>query len=205
LLAEGEADGARPVREGARHEAESVMSKPKSKPQNPRPILVDGDLLPSVPGINLPTVGPHQHVLLDDDQHVCRVIDDRELTASYADNNINTFKLRKVDFLTLDCDKETVDITYFNGTRAALLLGSISLDSGRKATQYQKSNGVIYPINDAGNRLLNGTNTPRLVAMRTWYHNEARRVHAERVEIAEIVHSFTEILGNNSGVFGGSH
>ena len=42
---------------------------------------------------------------------------------------------------------------------------------------------MIYPINDSGELLFDAINTPRLVAMRTWYHNEAKRVNDERLEI----------------------
>jgi hypothetical protein len=66
------------------------------------------------------------------------------------------------------------------------LLGSISFGAGQRAKQYAKAHGVIYPIDKFGALLFNKTNTPRLVAMRTWYHEEAKRVNDTRLEIAEM-------------------
>lgn len=157
--------------------------------------LIPADLLPPVPGLDEPTVEPHTYVLVDDDKKECRVISEAELEAAYVDNEIDTFKLRNVDWLTLDVDKEYVDITYSSGAKASLLLGSIDYAGGGRADQYGKSKGVIYPIDESGAMLLNGTNTPRLVAMRTWYWNEAKRVNDERIEVAEVVHAFAEAIG----------
>jgi hypothetical protein len=157
--------------------------------------LIPADLLPPVPGLDEPTIDAHTYVLVDDDKKVCRVISEDELEADYVDNDIDTFKLRNVNWLTLDVDKQYVDITYASGAKASVLLGSIDYGSGVRAEQYGKSKGVIYPIDGAGALLLNNTNTPRLVAMRTWYWNEAKRVNDERIQIAEVVHSFAEAIG----------
>jgi hypothetical protein len=48
---------------------------------------------------------------------------------------------------------------------------------------------------------LNATDTPNLAAMRRWYHREATRVNDERIEIAEVVHSFAQIIN----VLGSGH
>ena len=53
---------------------------------------------------------------------------------------------------------------------------------------------MIYPINDSGELLFDAINTPRLVAMRTWSSDEAKRVNDERLEIAEIVHAFANVI-----------
>ncbi len=154
--------------------------------------LVDINDFPPVPGLNPAEVGPHKFVLIDDDQRMCRVIDDAEFDESYLDSNIATFKLRGVDWLTLAVDKEIVDLTYFDPRKASMLLGSISLDLGRQAPHYAKVNGVIYPIDLKGFQMLNGANTPNLVGMRRWYHAEVKRLVDERVEIGEVVHAFTK-------------
>jgi hypothetical protein len=168
-----------------------------------RVTLIDADLLPPVPpDLELPTVESHTYVLLDDDEKVCRIISEDELEESYVDNNIDTFRLRAVNWLTLEVDKETVDIVYLNRAKASLLLGSIALTPGKRADQYAKKDGVIYPIDEFGALLFNATNTPRLVAMRTWYHKEAKRVNDQRIEIAEVVHKFSQmigVLGNTAG------
>jgi hypothetical protein len=175
------------------------MGNQKTKQARGHLVIVDEDVTPGGSGVELPRVGPRENVLVDDDAKNCRVISDEEVDAWYVDNGINLFKLRAVDFLTLNCDKETLDIWYAGMPRKAdMRLGSISLESGKRATQYRKSKGVIYPIDDRGNLLLNDTNTPNLAFIRRWYHKEAARVHAERVRIAEIVHEFADIMGNFS-------
>jgi hypothetical protein len=179
------------------------MGNQKTTRPGSRPVLIDEDRLrPS--GVDLPRVGPRENVLLDDDKRVCRVVSDEEVDKSYVDNGIDLFKLRQVDFLTLDCDKETLDIWYVGGRKADLRLGSIALTPGKRATQYKKSKGVIYPIDDRGNVLLNDTNTPNLAFIRKWYHKEAARLHAERVLIAEMVHHFASCIGA-LGQAGSSH
>ena len=150
--------------------------------------------MPAVEGLDLPTLEPRTYYLIDDDEKVCRVIDDAEFQAAYVDNLIETFKLRNVDWLTLAVDKEYVDIVYANGCKAAILLGSIDYAPGPRAAEYTKIKGVIYPIDATGTSLLNATNTPNLVAMRTWYWEEAKRVNDERIRIAEVVHSFAQII-----------
>jgi hypothetical protein len=156
--------------------------------------FIDSDLLPSVTGLEPPTMEPHRYFLLDDDEKVCRVISEEELEESYVDNNIDIFRLKDVNWLTLEVDKEFVEIVYFSGAKTELLLGSISLGASRRAEQYGKREGVIYPIDASGAELLDDTNTPRLAAMRAWYHKEVKRMIAERIEIAEIVHAFAEII-----------
>lgn len=172
---------------------------------NVKLVKFDSDLLPDVPGLDLPTIENRTYVLVDDDEKVCRVIDQDELEASYVDNNIVTFKLRDVNWLTLDVDNQFVDITYADGSGTSLLLGSISYGGGVRTDQYGKTGGIIYPIDAAGNLQLNATNTPRLVGIRIWYYNEAKRVNDQRIEIAEVVHSFAEIIGElgHAGHLGG--
>jgi hypothetical protein len=160
--------------------------------------FIDVELLPSVAGLEVPSVGPREYVLVDNDQQACRVISERELDASYVDNNIKTFKLDQVDWLTLAVDKEWVTIQYTNGATTKLLLGAISLGAGRMPDEYYKTNGIIYPLNPAkpGDLLLNATTTPSLAAIRKWYLDEARRVNDERIKYAEVVHIFTKTIGS---------
>jgi hypothetical protein len=144
--------------------------------------------------LELPTVDERTYVLVDDDAKECRVIAEDEFNASYVDNNIQTFQLQDLNWLTLDVDNQYVTITYSSGAQTAVLLGSIDYNAGRSAEQYGKTNGVIYPIDEAGTFLFNNSNTPNLVAIRTWYYNEAKRVNDERLEIAEVVHAFADAI-----------
>jgi hypothetical protein len=143
-------------------------------------------------GVKLPVLEPHTYALLDDDAQQCRVISEDELEASYVDNNIGTYQLQDVSWLTLDVDNQYVTITYSSGAQTSLLLGSIDLGRGPSADQYVKRNGIIYSIDGSGSVLLDADNTPNLVAIRNWYLAEAKRVNDERLQIAEIVHAFTE-------------
>jgi hypothetical protein len=180
------------------------MGNQKATRPGSRVVIIDERVTPQGSGVDLPRVGPHENVLVDDDEKVCRVISDEELDRSYVDSGIDMFKLRQVDFLTLDCDKETVDIWYFGSRKTDMRLGSIALTPGKRATQYKKSKGVIHPIDDRGNVLLNDTNTPNLAAIRRWYHKEAARVHAERVMWAEVIHHFASAIGTLGNASGGS-
>jgi hypothetical protein len=172
------------------------MSNQKTKRPGGHLVIIDEDVTPPVSGVELPRVGPRENVLLDDDEGVCRVISDEELDESYVDNGINTYKLRQIDFLTKDCDKEMLDISYFGRRKSEMRLGSIAITAGKRATQYKKSKSVIYPVDDLGRLLLNDTNTPNLAFIRRWYHKEVQRALAERVRLAEMVHAFASAVGS---------
>src|SRR5712692_1017908 len=146
----------------------------------------DSDLLAQVPGLTLPHE-TNTYILVDDDAKECRVISQDELETSYVDENIETYQLQDVNWLTLDVDTQYVTITYSSGALTSLLLGSIDFGGGARVEQYAKRNGVIYPIDDTGHLQLNAANTPNLVNIRKWYLNEAKRVNDERIEIAEVV------------------
>lgn len=155
----------------------------------------DSDLLPDVPNQTLPGVDEKKYVLVDNDASQCRVIGEDEFNASYVDKNIDTYQLADVNWLTLDVDNQFVILTYTGGAQTALLLSSIDLENGTKAEEYGKTNGIIYPIDASGAFLFNATNTPDLVAVRTWYHDQAKQLNDQRLQIAEVVHAFADIIG----------
>jgi hypothetical protein len=154
-----------------------------------------------IDGVTLPSVEAREYVVIDHDDKVCRVVDEAEFDETYVDRHIDTFKLRAVNWLTLDVDKNIVDVDYEDGRRASFVLGAIDLSAPVRTTQYGKTGGVIYPIDEAGALRLNATDTPNLVAMRRWYLGEARRVNDERIKIAEVVHQFAQIIN----VLGSAH
>jgi hypothetical protein len=158
----------------------------------------DPDLLADVPGLTLPSVENRSYALLDDDDKVCRRIDEDELEASYVDNGIDTFRLLDVNVLTLNVDDQAVRLTYADGRTVDLPLGAIKLNAPVRAGQYGQWHGIIYAIDDAGNILLDATNTPHLADIRRWYLAEAKRVNDQRIEIAEVVHAFAEIIGESA-------
>ena len=156
----------------------------------------DPEILADVPGLVLPSTEPRSYTLVDNDAKVCRSISDDELQATYVDNNIDTYQLLDVNLLTLDVDNQYVTLNYTNGANTALLLGSIDYGAPVRTEEYGQSNGIIYPIDSDGNLLLNATNTPNLAAIRVWYYNEAKRINDQRLQIAEIVHSFAQNISD---------
>lgn len=147
-------------------------------------------------GVDLPTREPNTYVLLDDDAQQCRTISEDEFYASYVDQNIETFQLDDVNWLTLDVDNHYVTLNYSNGAQTVVLLGSIDYNSGKQVEQYAKRNGIIYPIDESGRVQFDATNTPGLVAIRTAYWREAKRLNDCRIEMARIVYVFTGAIKN---------
>ena len=151
-----------------------------------------------IPDLELPETESRNYALVDNDAKACRVISDVDLDASYVDNNIDTYRLLDIDWLTIDVDNQYVSIKYINGATTALQLGSIDFGAPVRTDQYGQSDGIIYPINSSGQPALNATNTPHLATIRTWYHKEAKRVNDERLQLAEVVHSFAQIIDLNA-------
>jgi hypothetical protein len=76
---------------------------------------------------------------------------------------------------------------------ANVILGSINYNSAPVPSQeFGQTNGVIFPIDGDGNPLFDLTNTPNLAAIHIWYWKEAKRLNDDRLQMAEIVHAFTE-------------
>src|ERR1700733_8130255 len=89
-----------------------------------------------VPGVNLPVTDPRSYVLVDNDAQTCRVISDADLRASYVDNNMDTFRLQDIDWLTLDVDNQYVSIKNTTGAATALQLRSIHFGAPGRTDQY---------------------------------------------------------------------
>lgn len=128
-----------------------------------------------------------------------------ELRINYqfdAKDDIETFRPLDVNPFTLDVDRSDANIAYVGGATTELPLGSISFGSGRWTNCHAKSGGMIYPIDESGILLLNATNTPRLVAMRHWYHEQAKLAIEQNLAMAELVYVFAGAvahLGNAAG------
>jgi hypothetical protein len=148
-------------------------------------------------GVNLPEVDPGSYVLVDNDAKVCRTITDDDLAVASVDNNIATFRLLDINWLTLDIDNQTLSITYTDGRTANVVLGSINYNSAPvRSQEFGQTDGVIYPIDEEGNPLLDLSNTPNLAAIHVWYWREAKRVNDEHLQMAELVHAFTEDIAH---------
>jgi hypothetical protein len=157
--------------------------------------LVDADKLglPDVPGLELPTVQDHYYTLDDNDAGECRGIYARELEASYVDNNIDSIRILLPD-LWSNIDDQTLTLVYANGLTYEVVLGHIHSAGGQVAERYRKWGGIIFPSDGNGQLLLDATNTPRLVAIKRAVHDKWQEVQHQRLEIAEIVYSFSEII-----------
>jgi hypothetical protein len=161
-------------------------------------VKFDPDLVSQA--VDLPEVDPGSYTLVDNDGKSCRRITDDDLAAWSVDNHIASFRLLDINWLTLDVDNQTLSLTYESGATARVVLGSIADSTPGPPPFYGQSNGIIYPIDESGNLLLNGSTTPNLVAIRAWYHGEAKRVNDQRLQVAEVAHAFTDIIGNVSNL-----
>ena len=122
-----------------------------------------------------------------------------------AKDDIETFRPLDVNPFTPDVGRSDVNIAYVGGATTELPPGSISFGSGRRTNCHAKSGGMIYPIDESGILLLNATNTPRLVAMRHWHHEQANLAMEQNLAMAELVYVFAGAvahLGNAAGHLG---
>jgi len=147
--------------------------------------------------IDLPAVDGGNYVLIDNDAKLCRLITDDDIAQASVDNNIATFRLLDVNWLTLDIEDQTLSITYTDGRTANVILGSINYNSApARSQEFGQSEGIIYPIDDDGGPLLDLSNTPNLAGIHIWYWQEAKRINDERLQMAEIVHAFSEDIAH---------
>jgi len=156
-----------------------------------RLIVDDGSLLSQVPGLKEPSLQPHTYLLLDDDAKECRIIPEDELEASYVDNNISQYQLDDISPL-LQVDKQFLIITFSTNAQTSILLGLVDWDTAIRAEQYVKRDGIIYPIDDSGNLMLNVVNTPNLVNIRKKYHDDARAASETNLKFANLVYQFVQ-------------
>jgi len=111
----------------------------------------------------------------------------------YVDNATTASPIQP-DWLTLEFLNEPVTLGYSTGAQLTIKVGDISLDFSMPAEGYRKSGGIVYPTDASGSVILNAETTPRLAGMRRYLHEEIAKRSEERVRIAEIVHSFTDII-----------
>jgi hypothetical protein len=147
--------------------------------------------IPEAPGVDLPTVA---YILDDDDAGECRYTSKDEMRPLYVDNPVSVAPV-EADVWTLEIDNQYVAFTYASGTQHSILLGTIDMDPGPGAARYRKSGNIIFPTDDGGTVLLNATTTPRLAGLRTYLHEETLKRSEERLQMAEIVYAFTQIMG----------
>jgi hypothetical protein len=177
-------------------EMATTPATPATDAQAPEPAhvtLYPIDAAEFDPGLNPPTVDPNKHILLDDDAKQCSIIGDDELYASYVDRNIKTYQLDGQETWPQlnNPDKHNVILTYNDGSKNPVLVGSISLNDGPEPDQYYKSAGIIYPIDKSGAALLDATNTPNLAYIRNQYWELAKKEAATNLMFAEMVATFT--------------
>jgi hypothetical protein len=148
--------------------------------------------LPDVAGLTPPALTTKTFLLLDDDAQECRIISQDELEAAYVDNNISTYQLADIDAFGLQVDKEQLILVFNSGKQASILLGLVDWDTAIRADEYLKSDGIIYPVDESGNLMLNVVNTPNLVYIRKRYHDQAKAASDTDVKFATLVYKFVE-------------
>jgi hypothetical protein len=162
---------------------------------------LEGQGVPPPPaGVELPSVDG-QITLDDDDAGVCRFATKDEIRDLYVDNPVTASPVQP-DVWTLDVDNQSVTFTYANGTEYTVQVGQINWDPGPGASRYRKYGNIVYPTDEGGNVLSNSVTMPRLAHVRVWLHDQVREIAAERLEMAELVHAFTEIIAKTSGLDG---
>jgi hypothetical protein len=124
-------------------------------------------------------------------------LDDRveaEFKASYVDYNISTCHLQDSSPFEESLDNENLIVSYSNGTNTTIRFGLIdeSGAGGSPAEQYAKTDGLIYPIDDAGNLVMDATNTPTLAATRQWVLDRWKQAGADNLKMAELVNEFVK-------------
>ena len=158
--------------------------------------------IPVDPDVALPTVQDREYWVDDDDAMSGHWIYESELTDSYVDNNIDSIRIMLPD-LWDHPDNYPLYVTYTNGLSYEVVLGQIDWGGGSRAERYRKSGGIIFPTDPDGTAiLLDNTNTPNLVAIRAYIHEEWAKVQHPRLEIAELVCSFSQIISGVSGLDG---
>ena len=152
--------------------------------------------------LELPEVEEHFYPLTDHDARECRNIGRDELAESYVDQNIVRIEPMQPDPWTLDpasIDKQDLGITYRNDASLGIRLGSIDISGGPVARSFIKSEGIIFPVDEGGRLLMDATNTPILSAVRRDLHEQLAGRSEKRLEIAQLVAAFANIISLNGG------
>jgi hypothetical protein len=164
--------------------------------------FIDADTLPHQPGVQEPTVQQHQVPLLDDDANQCTTISAWGLSPvylpynpSYVDAIHTLVSYRVPDEWSIEgWQNEPLTVQLESGQHWQVPLHMVEAYAGAAATQYRKSNNIYFPADDSGTVLLNATNTPNLVWAKYFIYESVKRIHEQRLQIAEIVYSFSQAI-----------
>lgn len=152
--------------------------------------------------VDVPEIPEHAFVVDDDDAGECRWGTKDELRPMYIDN-VDLIEGVQHDVWTLQVDdSEEFRFRTRSGSEAVVRWGDIDVNTGQSAERFVKRNSVVWPSDDYQTILLNATNTPRLAALKQWMNDELARRSEERLEIAELVNTFSGIIGMYSGPLG---
>jgi hypothetical protein len=176
------------------------MSNPSNYPGANGPLIDVDDLrdagVPVSDEIDYPTVGG-DYVLDDDDEQVCRYATRDEIVPMYIDNAVQVSDVQ-ADVWTLEIDQSEITFTYANGRSWTTTVGQLRGDGGGHAERYRKTGDLVFPSDAGGYTIINDTTCPRLVALYGWMHEQMRERSEQRLEIAEIVSAFAQIIGLHS-------
>ncbi len=155
--------------------------------------------LPDNPDVDLPTASRHELPLLDDDASVCTTISTSGLSGWKSHGYVLNY-VDNVDAITHFAPSDPWGFSGIENDPVTVRLASGATytwhrnwvtGGGPQATQYRKTGNIIFPADDAGNLLLNETNTPNLVWIDDFILALTKRAAAERLMFAQLVYSFS--------------
>lgn len=171
--------------------------------QRPRVFLIDAETIGLKDELHLemPSSTSFNFSLIDHDNRECRGVTEDEIRPFYVDNEIDSIGPLRPDPWTLsadEIDKQELRITYADGRELGYRLGDISKEGGSPTTLFSQVEGIVFPIDESGNFLMDATNTPLLSAIRRDFHAQLAQMMEERLEVAFITAAFAQIIGLNS-------
>jgi hypothetical protein len=122
----------------------------------------------------------------------------------YVDNNLVNFAIQP-DVWTLDVDSQPIALYYAGGQELHLPTLAAILDGyDGPARLVVMGNGLIVAADGSGNPMYNAFTTPRLAWLKGDLHRRVAEAAAQRLELAELVNTFAQILVQYSSLEGTS-
>jgi hypothetical protein len=128
--------------------------------------------------------------------------DDAYVESMYVDNNVVNFAIQP-DVWTLDIDSQPITFFYSGGHELRLpQLGTILDSYDGPSRAMVMGNGLIVATDRSGNPMYNAFTTPRLWWLRWELHRQIRELAEQRLELAQVVHAFSQIIAQYSSLDG---
>ena len=151
--------------------------------------------------LEMPTLAPLEFSLIDHDNQECRIVSKEEIRPLHVDNEIDFIDQLHPSPWTLsivDIDQQMLHITYNDGRTLGITLGHVGKQRKdfNPTRFYRQIEGIVFPIDENGNLLMDMTNAPLLSALRSDIHLQLRNMMKTRLEIAEITAIFAGAISN---------